>query len=359
MSEPSAPIHPDPALPTTDAYAAAGVSIDAGERAVVLIRASVAATRTPEVLGAVGSFGGLFRAPGGSGQVLVSSADGVGTKLKVAIALDRHDSIGRDLVQHCIDDILTLGATPLFFLDYLGLNHVVPETVAAIVGGLAAACRDYGVALIGGETAEMPDLYAQGDYDLAGFIVGMVAEAEIVDGNGVVAGDIVIGLSSDGLHTNGYTLARRVLDGLDLHAHLPTLGPHMTLGDALLKPHRCYLPALRPLLDSPRRGAVKAMAHITGGGIPGNLPRVLPDGLGVVLDPSCWTVPPIFTLIEERGEVARGEMYRVFNMGIGYTLICGPADVATVLSLLGDSGARAIGEVVVLASEGKRVQGLW
>jgi len=359
MSEPVAPIYSTSDLPASGAYAAAGVDIDAGERAVALMRASVAAARTQDVLGAVGAFGGLFRAPGQVGQVLVSSADGVGTKLKVAIALDRHDTIGRDLVQHCIDDILTLGATPLFFLDYLGLNHVVPENVAAIVGGLAAACRDHGLALVGGETAELPDLYAQGDYDLAGFIVGTVAEKEIVDGDGVVDGDVVIGLPSDGLHTNGYTLARRVLDGLDLHAHLRALGPRTTLGDELLRPHRCYLAALKPLLDSPYRATIKAMAHITGGGLPGNLPRTLPNGLGVRLDPARWTVPPIFSLIEERGEVARGEMYRVFNMGIGYTLICAPSDVAIVLSTLGDSDARPIGVVVALDDEKQRVQGLW
>ena len=332
------------------AYAAAGVDIAAGERAVELMRAAVHATYTPAVLGGVGAFGALYRAPGGDGAVLVSSTDGVGTKVKIAIALDRHDSIGRDLVHHCIDDILTLGARPLFFLDYLGIGTLVPETVASIVGGLAAACRDHGVALIGGETAEMSALYAPGDYDLAGFIVGTVAEDAIVDGGAVHAGDAVIGLPADGLHTNGYTLVRQVFATDDLRAYVPALG--QTLGDELLRPHRCYLADVAPLLT---QGIVKGMAHITGGGLPGNLPRALPAGLGATLDPAAWAIPPIFTLIEERGRVPRAEMYRVFNMGIGFTLICAP-DAATRLCAAIE-GARVIGQVVP-ASGAERVIGL-
>jgi len=326
---------------TDNTYAAAGVDIAAGARAVDLMSAAVRATHTPDVVGSVGSFGGLYRAPGAAGQVLVSSTDGVGTKLKIAIALGRHDTIGRDLVHHCIDDILTLGARPLFFLDYIGINRLVPETVAAIVGGLAAACRDHGVALVGGETAELPDLYALGDYDLAGFIVGTVAEADIVDGHTVEAGDVVIGLPSDGLHTNGYSLARRVFAGVDPHAYAPELGT--SLGVELLRPHRCYLREVTPWLE---RGIVKAMAHITGGGLPGNVPRTLPRGLAAALDPAAWEVPPIFRLIEQRGRVPRAEMYRVFNMGIGYTIICAAPHAGELLAALPD--ARAIGHIVAL-----------
>jgi len=320
---------------TANSYAAAGVDIAAGTRAVDLMRAAVRATHTPDVVGSSGSFGGLYRAPSAVGQVLVSSTDGVGTKLKVAIALGRHDTIGRDLVHHCIDDILTLGARPLFFLDYIGINSLVPETVAAIVGGLAAACRDHGVALVGGETAELPD------HDLAGFIVGTVAEADIVDGRTVEAGDVVIGLPSDGLHTNGYSLARRVFADADLHAYAPELGT--SLGVALLRPHRCYLPEVAPWLG---RGIVKAMAHITGGGLPGNVPRTLPEGLAAALDPTTWEVPPIFRLIEQRGGVSRAEMYRVFNMGIGYTITCAAPHASALLAALPD--ARAIGHIVSL-----------
>ncbi len=339
-----------PSDPFTDAYAATGVDIAAGERAVELMRAAIQSTHTAEVIGGVGSFGGLYRAPGSSGQVLVSSTDSVGTKVKLAIALDRHDTIGQDLVHHCINDILTLGARPLFFLDYLGIGKVAPEKVASIVSGVARACRDHGVALVGGETAEMPDLYAGDDYDLAGFIVGSVAEQEIVDGRRVAPGDVVIGLPSDGLHTNGYTLARRVFAGDDLGATVEVLGS--SLADALLAPHRCYLPLVAPLLP---RGLIHGMAHITGGGLPGNVPRCLPPGLGVVFDPSTWTVPPIFRLIEERGRVARREMYRVFNMGIGFVLICGRDESAEALGTL--DGARIIGQVE-RCGESQRVKGL-
>jgi phosphoribosylformylglycinamidine cyclo-ligase len=332
------------------AYAAAGVDIAAGEQAVALMQASVRATYTPDVLGDVGGFGALYRSPGSTGQVLVSSTDSVGTKVKLAIALGRHGGIGRDLVHHCINDILTLGARPLFFLDYLGVGRLVPQTVAEIVGGLAEACRQHGVALIGGETAELPDLYARDDYDLAGFIVGVVAEHAIVDGHTARAGDVVIGLPSDGLHTNGYTLARRVFAASDLCSSIPALGGR--LGDALLRPHRCYLPEVGPLLG---RGLIKGMAHITGGGLPGNLPRALPAGLGVALDQEALPVPSIFRLIEETGAVPRAEMYRVFNMGIGFALVCAPASCDEIVSAV--AGARVIGRVVRCPA-GERVLGL-
>ena len=331
------------------AYAAAGVDIAAGERAVELMHASVRATYTPDVLGGVGAFAALYRSPG-AGQVLVSSADSVGTKVKLAIALGRHDTIGQDLVHHCINDILTVGARPLFFLDYLGVGRLVPQTVAQIVGGLAEACRRHGVALIGGETAELPDLYAPGDYDLAGFIVGVVAAHEIVDGHATRAGDVVIGLPSDGLHTNGYTLARRVFADVDLRSYVPALGAK--LGDELLCPHRCYLPDVAPLLG---RGLVKGMAHVTGGGLPANLPRALPDALGIELDQEAWAVPPIFRLIEETGTVPRAEMYRVFNMGIGFALVCAPSSADAIMSAI--AGARVIGRVVPRPA-GDRVMGL-
>ncbi len=314
-------------LPPSPAYARAGVDIAAGERAVELIKASVRSTwglphgaDGPRVLGDFGTFSGLltlgsrYREP-----VLISSTDGVGTKLKVAIALDRHDTIGRDLVAHCIDDILTAGAEPLFFLDYFATGKLVPERVAAVVDGIAAECRANGCALVGGETAEMPDLYAPDDYDLAGFIVGVVERDRIVDGKAIAEGQDVWGFPSSGLHTNGYTLARRALEGLPLDVVHPDLG--RPLGDVLLDTHRPYLAEMRPLLAAE---LVAGMAHITGGGIVGNIPRVLPEGLAVTLRWGSWTVPPIFDLIQRRGDVSFDEMTRVFNLGLGWVFMAPP-----------------------------------
>ncbi len=308
---------------TQSAYARAGVDIDAATDAVSRMKAHIGTTLTPGVLTNVGSFGGMF-ALSALGQlsdpVLVSSIDGVGTKLKIAFATGRHDTIGRDLVNHCVNDILVQGARPLFFLDYFGTGRLEPGIAADVVKGLAQGCREAGCALIGGETAEMPGLYAPGEYDLAGCIVGLVERSQIVDGSSVAPGDIVIGLASDGLHTNGYSLARHALlddAQMSLDAPVPELDG-VCLADALLWPHRCYSRAVLPLLvDEGWEKTVKAMAHITGGGFVDNIPRVLPPDVGVEIDRAAWAVPPLFRLIQDKGGVSETEMFRVFNMGIG------------------------------------------
>ena len=326
------------------AYARAGVDIDAATDAVGRMKAHIAATRTAGVVTDVGSFGGMF-ALSALGRlddpVLVSSIDGVGTKLKIAFATGRHDTVGRDLVWHCVNDILVQGARPLFFLDYFGTGKLEPAVAADVVRGLAEGCRSVGCALIGGETAEMPGLYGAGEYDLAGCIVGLVERAKIVDGSSVRPGDVVLGLASDGLHTNGYSLARQVL--LD-DAHMPLDAPvpeldGVTLGEALLWPHRCYAPAVLPLLDSSPT-PVKAMAHITGGGFVDNIPRVLPPGVGVQIDRGAWDVPPLFRLIQDKGGVTGGEMFRVFNMGIGFVLIVAPEAADDATTRLTEAGER-------------------
>ena len=336
----------------SSAYARAGVDIDAAVDAVGRMKAHVRTTLTPGVLTEVGSFGGMFAlsALGAlKDPVLVSSIDGVGTKLKIAFATGRHDTIGRDLVSHCVNDILVQGARPLFFLDYFGTGKLEPGVAAEVVKGLAEGCRAAGCALIGGETAEMPGLYGSGEYDLAGCIVGLVERAKIVDGASVTPGDALLGLASEGLHTNGYSLARQALledAGMSLDAPVAELGG-VTLGEALLWPHRCYAPAILPLLDlSPT--PVKAMAHITGGGFMDNIPRVLPPGVGVRVERGAWEVPPLFRLIQTAGGVSEAEMFRVFNMGIGFVLSV-PADAAEdTLARLRASGETAcrLGEVV-------------
>ena len=295
---------------TQSAYARAGVDIDAATDAVGRMKAHIQTTMTPGVLTGVGSFGGMFAlsALGAmTDPVLVSSIDGVGTKLKIAFATGRHDTIGRDLVSHCVNDILVQGARPLFFLDYFGTGTLAPEVASEVVRGLADGCRAAGCALIGGETAEMPGLYAPGEYDLAGCIVGIVERAQIVDGSGVQAGDVVLGLASDGLHTNGYSLARQALlvdAKLTLDTPIPELG-NQTLAEALLAPHRCYAPAVLPLIAS---GQIRAMAHITGGGFVDNIPRVLPPDIGVEINRAAWEVPPLFGLIQTAGHVSDAEM---------------------------------------------------
>ena len=344
-------------LPASPAYARAGVDIAAGERAVDLIKSSVRSTWAPvhgasgpRVLGDLGTFSGLvtlgarYREP-----VLVSSTDGVGTKLIVAIALDRHDTIGRDLVAHCVNDILTSGAEPLFFLDYVAVGKLVPERVAAIVEGIAAECRANGCALVGGETAEMPDVYAPDEYDLAGFIVGVVERDRIVDGSAITAGSEVWGFPSSGLHTNGYTLARRALERLPLDDYHPILG--RSLGDELLATHRPYLSEMRPLLDA---GLVTGMAHITGGGIVGNIPRILPDGLGVELEWGAWPVPPIFDLIQHHGGVSFAEMTRVFNLGLGWVFMA-PSEAAAEVRRLAPESLH-VGRVVPVGAGAPRVR---
>jgi phosphoribosylformylglycinamidine cyclo-ligase len=330
-------------------YRQAGVDIDAGNETVRRIKSLARSTFTPGVLSDIGSFGGLFRLDRDrfADPVLVSSADGVGTKLRVAFLTGRHDTIGADLVNHCVNDILVQGAEPLFFLDYLATGRLSPDVAEQIVSGVARACREHGCALIGGETAEMPGFYADGEYDVAGFIVGAVDRAKIVDGRLIAPGDVLIGLPSTGLHTNGYSLARRVffdVAGLEADTFVPEL--NLTAGEALLAPHRCYLAPVKPLLE---RGGVKGLAHITGGGITENLPRMLPAGSAAEIDCAAWTVPPIFRFIQERGRVDRGEMYRTFNMGIGLVVACAARDADRVLEAVrrtGEPGAVRIGRVV-------------
>jgi phosphoribosylformylglycinamidine cyclo-ligase len=303
----------------------------------------------------VGGFGSLFRFDPETHDdpVLVSSTDGVGSKLKVAIALGKHDTIGVDLVHHCINDIAVHGADPLFFLDYLAVGSMRADVVDEIVGGVAAACAASGVALVGGETAELPDLYAQDDYDIAGFIVGVVARADVIDGSQVRAGDVLLGLPSSGLHTNGYTLARRVL-GDDLGADAPGLAGG-TIGEVLLTPHRSYLDQIRLLRRALREAGSDALAfaHLTGGGWIENIPRTLPAGLGVEVESGAWQVPAIFSLIQERGDVADDEMVRTFNLGIGLTAVVRPQMVATACEAVTESVV--LGRVVRVADGAPRV----
>jgi phosphoribosylformylglycinamidine cyclo-ligase len=325
-------------------YAAAGVDFDAAARVKKLIAAQARTTHGPEVLGGVGFFGGLFEFKGYRQPVLVSSVDGVGTKLKIALALGKHDTVGIDLVNHCVNDILTCGAEPLFFLDYIAMGKLIPQQVAALAEGLARACREVGCALIGGETAEMPGLYAGEDYDLVGFIVGVVEKAKIINGSTIKAGDAILGLPSSGLHTNGYSLVRKIFTSEELNRHYPELG--RTLGEALMEPHRCYYRQLKPL-----RPLVKGVAHITGGGLLDNVPRVLPENSAARFDSSSWTAPPIFQLIQQRGNVARDEMFRVFNMGIGMAVICSAESVAQFRKNLPQ--AMVVGKVEARASEAR------
>lgn len=325
---------PEPPL----TYADAGVDIDAKMASVARAKRAIRSTFTKGVVGDVGGFGGLFR-PDFTGLVdpiLVASADGVGTKLKVAFAAGRHDTVGRDLVNHCVNDILVQGARPLFFLDYIALGKMDETTVGALLEGLAAACRENGCALLGGETAEMPGMYADGEYDLAGTIVGVVDRPKLLDASRVREGDLLIGLPSSGLHTNGYSLARKILFermGLAVDAVLPELGK--SVGDALLEVHRSYLGPLLPLVET---GLLSAMAHITGGGFPDNLPRVLPEGLGAVVHPDAWGWPPLFRILSDRGGVPPAEMLRVFNCGIGMVLIVPPGAGLEVKNRLDRAG---------------------
>ena len=318
-------------------YKSSGVDIDAGNETVRRIKSLARATFTPGVLSEIGSFGGLF-ALGSAWRdpVLVASADGVGTKLKIAFMTGRHDTIGVDLVNHCVNDVLVQGATPLFFLDYLATGTLLPDVAEQIVKGLARACQDNGCALLGGETAEMPGFYADGEYDLAGFIVGAAERDGLITGSRIAPGDVLLGLPSSGLHTNGYSLARKIAFdklGLRVDSHVPDLGE--TLGDALLRPHRTYLPVLRPLLG---RGLVKGMAHITGGGITDNLPRVLPEGTCARIDRRSWRTPALFRWLGEAGSVPEMDLRRSFNMGMGMILVVGPGEVAAVQAALLDAG---------------------
>jgi phosphoribosylformylglycinamidine cyclo-ligase len=329
-------------------YRQSGVDIESGDEAVRRIKNIARATFTPGVLSEIGAFGGMFRFPASAyaDPVLVSSADGVGTKLKIAFMSSIHDTVGADLVNHCVNDILVHGAEPLFFLDYLATGRLDPEVAAQIVGGMGRACRENGCALIGGETAEMPGFYNAGEYDLAGFIVGVVDRERLVDGRGIGVGDRLIGLPSTGLHTNGYSLARQVVFeklGLQVDSLVPEVGD--TVAGVLLRIHRSYLKCVRPLLA---RRLVKGMAHITGGGIPGNLLRILPGGTGARIERDSWTVPPLFTFLQSAGEIPRAEMFRAFNMGIGLILVCAPDDADLVTGILSDEGEapKHLGEIV-------------
>jgi len=314
-------------------YRDAGVDIDAASQAKARIKKLARSTFNPRVLSEVGAFGGFFSLKGlPRDAVLVSSVDGVGTKLKVAFALHRHHTVGADLVNHCVNDIAVHGAAPLYFLDYLATGKLHPRVVTEVVGGLARACRKIGCALIGGETAEMPGFYPEGEYDLAGCIVGWVRRSRIIDGRSIRPGDVILGLPSVGLHTNGYSLARKVLleqEGLPLAEPIPALG--RTLGDELLAPHRCYWPAVQPLLA---RKWLKGVVHITGGGITDNTPRILPHGTQAEIRRGSWPILPIFELIAKLGNVPEDDMRRTFNMGLGLLLIVAERDLAKVSAAL-------------------------
>jgi phosphoribosylformylglycinamidine cyclo-ligase len=330
-------------------YKAAGVDIDAGNETVRRIRTLARGTFTPGVLSEIGSFGGLFRLDRDRYQepVLVSSADGVGTKLKVAFMMGKHDTVGADLVNHCVNDILVQGAEPLFFLDYLATGRLSPAVAEQVVAGIARACKENGCALIGGETAEMPGFYADGEYDIAGFIVGAVERSKIIDGRSVVPGDALIALPSAGLHTNGYSLARHVFfesAGWQADTFVRELGT--TIGEALLAPHRSYLSVVRPLIAGE---GIKGLAHITGGGLTENLPRALAEGCAAEIDLNAWTIPPIFQLLQEHGAIAPEEMFRAFNMGVGLVIVCPSIEAERIINTLkrgGEPTAFRLGAVV-------------
>jgi phosphoribosylformylglycinamidine cyclo-ligase len=315
-------------------YSDAGVDIDAATRATDRIKELARGTFNKRTLSEIGSFGGMFDGafPEMSQPVLVASADGVGTKLKIAFATGVHNTVGRDLVNHCVNDILVQGARPLFFLDYIATGKLSPDVVASIIEGVTNGCRENGCVLLGGETAEMPGFYQDGEYDIAGFIVGAVDRDKIIDGKTIAPGDVLLALPSAGLHTNGYSLARKLffeVAGYVPHTDLPELG--MTAGEALLLPHLSYLKPLEGLLD---RGMIKGLAHITGGGLTDNIPRILPDATAVKIEKESWNIPPLFELLRRLGNVSEKEMYRTFNMGVGMVIVCAVDDAETIKSHL-------------------------
>jgi phosphoribosylformylglycinamidine cyclo-ligase len=321
-----------PQKPAKKAYAAAGVDVDLGNRVKSGIQALVKGTHGPEVLGKIGGFGGLFRPnfKGMKDPVLVSSVDGVGTKLKLAFQTGRHDTVGQCLVNHCINDIAVIGAKPLFFLDYIGAEKLEPHVFEQLLKGFSKACKAAGCAIVAGETAQMPGMYHPGEYDLVGTIIGIVDRPKMIDGKRIKKGDVLIGLPSNGLHTNGYTLARKVLfDTMKLSIDDTLPGVPGTVGDELLRVHRNY----QPLLAKIPHGLVKGLAHITGGGLVDNLPRVLPKDITAVIDSKSWKVPAIFQYIEQGGGVDHQEMYQVFNMGIGMVIVTNPADAKKVMAI--------------------------
>lgn len=327
------------------AYAAAGVDIDSKMNGIESIKKMVKQTNTPGVVGGIGAFGGLFTSPGKE-NLLVASADGVGTKLKVAAMIGRHDTIGQDIVNHCVNDILVQGATPLFFLDYIGASKFDGKVFNQVVKGLCKACKENGCALLGGETAEMPGLYPEGEYDLVGTIVGTVPRKKIITGEKIRVGDVIIGLASGGLQTNGYSLARRIIfDQCMLSPDDNIPGTNLKVGEQLLAVHKSFL---KPVLAVMEKVDIKGMAHITGGGFTDNIPRVLPANVNASIDRNSWRVPEIFSFLQRQGKVDREEMYRVFNMGIGFVVIVNPKDVDTALALLKKNRARptVIGKIV-------------
>lgn len=329
-------------------YKSAGVNIQAAEEALAEIKRLAESTYTAQVLEGIGAFGSFFSLDleGIEEPVLVSSVDGVGTKLKLAFALGRHDTVGGDLVNHCVNDILVHGARPLYFLDYFATDKLEPTVLREVVSGLSRGLKEVGCALVGGETAELPEFYSPGEYDLAGFIVGMVSKEKIINGQGIKPGDKILGLGSSGLHTNGFSLARKALleiGGFKLSDRIPELDT--TLGEELLKVHRCYFKLIYPLLD---KIEIKGMAHITGGGIEGNLVRILPDNCAAEIDSSSWEVPPIFDVIQKAGKVERKEMFKTFNMGIGMILVVSSKNASKLRKDLTRAGERvfSIGEIV-------------
>ena len=325
----------------TKAYASAGVDVDLANKLKRGIGALVRQTHGPQVLGKIGGFGGLFRAsfPRMREPVLVASVDGVGTKLKVAFAMDKHDTVGADLVNHCVDDIAVLGARPLFFLDYIGCERLEPRVFQQLLRGLSRACRAAGCALLGGETAQMPGMYRKGEYDLAGCIVGVVDRPKIINGSRIKPGDVVLGLASNGLHTNGYSLARKILfERMQLKPCSPLPESRITAGEELLRVHKNY----QPLLAKVPNGIIKGLAHITGGGLIDNLPRILPSNCDAVIETRSWRVPSIFQILQENGDVDSQEMYQVFNMGIGMVAIVAERNAPSAISIL---KAKRIGRI--------------
>ena len=327
---------------TEHTYRAAGVDLAAAQKVKQRIKAIASPTHGPEVLSGVGAFGAAYQLSGYTEPVLVSSTDPVGTKLKLAILMDRYDTIGEDLVNACVNDVIVSGARPLFFLDYINMSRLAPDIVETLLQGMAYACREVECALIGGETAEMPGVFADDNFDISGFAVGVVEKSAMLGPSGVREADVLLGIPSNGLHTNGYSLVRHILD-LDspessgpLKEFHPELG--QTLGEALLAPHLSYYRTVRPAFP-----LVKCMAHITGGGLPENVPRALPEGLAARLDTNAWRVPPIFTVLQEMSAIDQDEMYRVFNMGLGMVMVCDRSRVDEVMSLVPE--ARAVGEV--------------
>ena len=328
----------------SELYKAAGVDIDAGNEAVRRIKGLVRSTYNPNVLGELGNFGGLFAFPKAEYRdpILVSSTDGVGTKLKVAFAMQSYDTVGYDLVNHCVDDILVQGAQPLFFLDYIGTGVMKPQVIEEIVSGLARGCRENNCVLIGGETAEMPGIYSEGEFDLAGTVIGVVERDLLITGATVAPGDQIIGLPSLGLHTNGYSLARYIcFEKLGLSVDASVAGLQKSIGAELLAPHRSYFNQVYPLIT---QKLVKGLAHITGGGFYDNIPRILPSGCGVSIKKHSWPILPLFQFLQTAGEVPEDEAYRVFNMGIGMVLICAPTDSKSIQAAIPES--YLIGSVV-------------